>query len=479
MRARTTWQNEGTAAPRQAATQRRADIYKMNQEHPNPGPTDYESGDPDSWAETPVPGDKMSVNAEYEGEHVKRNELGFGEFRDDTWKHKDSDKWNSGGKYDNSKVAAERKASAVEHIARAIIRSGDEHLIEQTSCDLMALPDQAIIATVKRMNETSVDALPADAKHRRALACTKLAIRLLGSAANDQTVETVARDFMKVDDPTLKAILRNVASAIRTAQEQQQEQEEEEEEGGSTAQEEEEEEEEEEEGAAAKKTGQQEQQGQQQQQSQQEQQGQQQQQSQQEQQQGQQEQQGQQQQQSQQEQLMAQQQQLQAQQQQLQAQQEQQQQQQAPCAQQQQDACGLSPAEMAALDGVLQSEAAPGDGLSALFTPPAPAAPVPGAVPAAPIASGSPEITFGGDDEDEELGVTTASASLDDLFADDPEVQAQRQIMAAQREQLQREVGYQGVGRTASAKGAKKIGQVVRQTPAKPEEALEALWERP
>src|SRR5271170_2545065 len=101
-RERSTWKKPNGDTSRQAATQRRADIYKMNQEHPQPSATEYESGNPDSWAESwHGYGD---VEAEYENGHVKRNELNFAEFRDNTWKHKDSDNWHSGkGNYDNIK----------------------------------------------------------------------------------------------------------------------------------------------------------------------------------------------------------------------------------------------------------------------------------------------------------------------------------------------------------------------------------------
>src|SRR5271157_5933691 len=100
MRERSTWHSDGSAIPRQAATQRQADIYKMNQEHPDAKPIDYESGDPDSWAES-LHGSE-DWEKEYEGGHVKRNELNFAEFRDNTFKHKDSDNWHSSkGTYDN------------------------------------------------------------------------------------------------------------------------------------------------------------------------------------------------------------------------------------------------------------------------------------------------------------------------------------------------------------------------------------------
>ena len=85
---------------------------------------------------------------------------------------------------------------------------------------------------------------------------------------------------------------------------------------------------------------------------------------------------------------------------------------------------------------------------------------------------GAVDISF--DDMDEEPAAADAShvASLDDLFADEPEVMAQRQIAAANAEAL-------GFSRTASAKGAKKLGNV-KAAPAKAEgDKLEALWDRP
>ena len=64
-------------------------------------------------------------------------------------------------------------------------------------------------------------------------------------------------------------------------------------------------------------------------------------------------------------------------------------------------------------------------------------------------------------------------------FGDNEEVQAQRQIKAAEVEQQAREGGFAPIGRTASTKGAKKIGQVQRGKPATVDQALENLWDRP
>ena len=442
MRERTTWQKNGNETPRQAATSRQADIYTMNQEHPQPSPVDYENGSPDSWAETPVPGDKMTVNAEYDGDHVKRNEIGMGEFRDDTWKHKDSDKWDGPGKYDNAKVAAERKAHGAERLARAMLRTSNDKVVEDVALELMALPDRAMAAALRSIDKVSTESMPQEARLRRAMACTKLSSRLLGDSATEQHVEKLATLFMTVDDPTLKGMLKVVASVHVAQQQEQQEEEEEEQQGQQGQQQEEEQEEEEQQGQQSQ---QQQQQSQQQQQQSQQQQGQQQQ--------SQQEQQSQQQQGQQQE------------------QEEEEEEQEATSAE------GCMPAsDMALLDQMLHQEMAEhggGDDLSALFqAAPAPAAPV----PMIPGIAGDTGISF--DDDEPDARTASSGDELDALFADDPEVQAQRQIKAAEQEQSARAGGY-SVGRTASSKGAKKIGQVRKAQPASVDQALETLWDRP
>jgi len=447
MRARSTWTKpEGNETPRQAATSRHADIYTMNQDHPQPGATDYESGDPDSWAETPT--SNKSVEAEYEGDHVKRNELGFGEFRDDTWKHKDVDKWNDGKKYDN-KTAAAMKASAAERVARAILRTDNGDLVREAAIDLMALPGQVLASTLKRMDKVSPDALSTVAKHRRAFACTKLAARLLGDAATEQSVEHLATTFMTVDDPTLRTILQTVASAQASANKRVA-QEEEQEEGGKTSQQQvqSQEQEEEQEGKTSQQT-------------------------------------------------------VQSQEQEEEEGSKTSQEQEggdddgmAPTAEEEQQAHGLSPQEMGMLDQMLQTEmgecppgagapAAGGDDLMAIFAPPAAASPMPAAPMPAPMGGpmasdmglAMPEVSFDDDDDDVSAPGAINTASVADLFSDDPEVQAQRQIRAAQHESVQRAAGYAGVGRTASAGGAKKVGKVQPAKPS-PSAQLESLWDR-
>jgi hypothetical protein len=420
----------------------------MNQEHPQPSAVDYESGDPDAWAETPTT--NKNVEAEYEGDHVKRNEVGFGEFRDDTWKHKDADQWGGGGKYDN-KTAAERKASAAERLARALLRTNNEKLIEEQAVTLMGMPSKHLAATLRRMDQVSPDALPKEAKYKRALACCKLAARVLPEETEEKFVESLATTLMTIDDPTLREMLRVTAAAdrvaaARTAAEgdededktasgttpasEKKDEDEDKTAGGHVAippsinGDKEEDEKGPQEAEAGRKmrtpegppTGVEE------------------------------------------------------------PKEGEEEGDEAGC-----EAC-LHPGDDELLNMMTQEmgqpapamPAAPGPApeLTQLFEqPPAPA-------PVAPIASGTPDITFDDDDEPRTASEGDSTNDLDNLFADDPEVQAQREIQAAEAEQTARESGFGPDVRTAST-GAKKLGRVQADKAPNQDTALENLWERP
>jgi len=437
---RSTWSDSANPVRREAATVRTADPYTMNQEHPQPSPVEYEFGSPDEWAETPANSDPH-VKKEYEGDHVKRNEVGFGEFRDDTWSHKDSDQWGGKGKYDNARAAAERKAFAVERLARVLLRSNDEKLVEAQACDLMALPGPVIASTLRRLDQVSPDALPKQVKFRRALACCKLAARLLPENPKEEHVEHIAAMFMKVDDPTLKEILKTVKVALEEEKPEGLEPEKKDatvssEEKGkeppkaekAEGKAEEEEEEEEEEGgeeetasAATDSTA-------------------------------------------------------------------------TDSAATDSAAtdsastteCGCMDAEIKSmLQQLLQQEsqeAAPGalpspspaPELTDLFEqPPAEVTPMPGPSPMM-AATATPDITFDEDDSEGRTASDKDTSDLDNLFSDDPEVQAHREIKASEQEQIMRETGFVRMAST----GAKKIGQV-QVSKVKQEASLENLWERP
>jgi len=187
----------------------------MNQEHPQPTPVQYENGNPDSWAETPT-GDEL-VQAGYDGDHEARNDLNFAEFKPETFDHKDSKQWRGPGKYDNAKVsAAIRKANAAERMARATLRTSDERLIEAQATDLMALPDKVLVATLKRLDTVSPDALPKDRRFKRAMACCKFASDFLGESATEDGVVRMGKVLMSIDDPTLKELFK-VAAKLKVA----------------------------------------------------------------------------------------------------------------------------------------------------------------------------------------------------------------------------------------------------------------------
>lgn len=403
MRERLTWQKNST--PRQATTKRRADIYEMNQEHPQPSPTEYESGNPDEWAETPA--SNKSVELEYDGDHVKRNEIGLPEFRADTWDHKDSDHWNGKGKYDNQRLASEQRAKLAMRIASYTLRTDNRKLVEKVAADLMGAPDKVLVSMARGIKVASPDSLQGETRFRRSLACTKIAARILGDNGNDEEATKLAIVISSVDDPTL----RKMISLLRESQKR-------------IAADEEEEKPETETAAAKSETKT------------------------------------------------------------------------APVAPvamgKDDESCdtagnqndpdagehsapeGEFSAEMAELDAMLGEQCADGDeALKQLFAPPV--TPVPVVAPVmqpAVMASDTPEISFEQDESPESVS-NVQLASLDDLFADNPEVQAQRQIAAAQSERTARELGFGSVGRTASAK---KLGQVTRMASVKPEELLSKLW---
>jgi len=217
MRERTTWQGNG----RMATSNRRAaeegqDIYSMNYDgpRPQPGVTAYQNGSPADWAETPVSADKMSVNAEYEGGHVKRNELGFGEFRDDTHKRP---KWGE-GKYDNARLSSERKATAAHRLASALLRTEDRAALRKVAVSFMGLSDGAIHTALSAVESTQPAALSDESRFKRALACTKIAAKVLGEDADEPVVERLARAMYNIDDPTLKSIVSIVATAQLAAE---------------------------------------------------------------------------------------------------------------------------------------------------------------------------------------------------------------------------------------------------------------------
>jgi len=395
LRERSTWQN--IANPRQASTNRRADIYTMNQDHSQPDITDYESGNPDEWAETV--GDNKSVESEYEGDSVKRDEIGMGQMRDDTFKHKDSDKWDSGGKYDNQRLASTDRSKLALRVANSMLKTDHKPFVVRTAAELMSLPDSVLLSISKRLSSLNPMNMPMETRMRRSLACAKIAARMLGESASDADGEKLARIIASLDNPTLKSII----SVLRKAKEDGEESDMGSDEGHEAAHKEDGEESDTGSDEGHEATGEE-------------------------------------------------------------------------CATDDDghEAAGLTPSEMAMLDGMIQQPA------DAMLADMVGVNPAPAQVPAAPVMSVpvvdmpvmAADVNFD-DNEDEGAPATQAQiSSLEDLFSDSDEVQAQRSMKAAASEQAQRASGF---SKSAST-GAKKLGQVSRTASSKEEEVLASLW---
>lgn len=429
-RVRTTWSQNDKS--REAALSRRADVYTMNQDHPQPSPVEYENGDPDSWAETPAGNQYIYDGYDGgEGGSEARNEVGFVEFKPETFKHKDSDSWNGSGKYDNAKVSAVtsamKKANLATKLARATLRTSSEVLIKKQASDYMNLPDSVLTESLQRVNQASFIHLPEAARYKRSLACCKLATKVLSSyEPNESAIEKLARAFMEVDDPTLKNIFSTLASieaneAVVAASDEDEDAEEttssmlsqaggdDEDEDDTEVASSDEDEDDTEVAASADDEDE------------------------------------------------------------------------ADVTAGADESCGVEPAEMAMLDEMISEDGGgqPSGNLADLFSlfgdAPAPAAPQMG--PVVPVHSVGSEISFSDDSE-------TRTASFGDpnelmnIFNDDEEVRAQRDIVAAHHEQAARESGYAGVSKTASS-GAKRLGNVRSGAPSSDGDLLESIWERP
>lgn len=395
MRQRTTWQSKSPTASQVAATRRQADVFTMNQDHKQPAmETAYANGDPDSWAETPS---KTPV------EPTERNELGLPEFQSTTFKHKDSDTWNDGKKYDNARSArsaAERKAMAATKIASILLPGASPEVVSDQAIDLMGLSDRAVVACLRRLDKTAtprVASMTTEQRTRRAYACAKLAHRVLTASSSEAAVESLGRTFMALEDSVLRSILKQVRTADEASKEETEEKEEKPETASAEAPAAEE-------APAETASG--------------------------------------------------------------------------------EGASALTADEMQMLDALVPAApAAPAAGLDALLAPPAaPMEPVHmnlELAPAAPALAGEIEIAFDEEDADpaEIASLASGAQSLDQLFAENPEVIAQREIQAASDEQFRQEMSGFQPARQASA-GARKIGNVKvasAEAPAAP--ALSNLWD--
>ena len=145
-RERTTWNRETI---KQAATQRVADPYTMNQDHSQPPADKYLTGDPSSFAEDIHP-NNWDVEYGADGQ-TKRDEIGMPEKRPETYNHPE-------------KTASEseefllKKADLTVKVSRMMLAgqkfASDESrtsAIEDQAVALMKLADQELIETHNRL----------------------------------------------------------------------------------------------------------------------------------------------------------------------------------------------------------------------------------------------------------------------------------------------------------------------------------------
>jgi hypothetical protein len=173
--------------PKTGTVRKVADPYTMNQDRrpgSEPAATKYENGNPDSWAETPMSEDIWK--AEYS---KGRNEVGMGNFLDDTWKDR-THPAAPGGKaqYENKTATAALKAAADDraaelaqakkiaskalNLAHAVFPKASEKFIFAKARDFMMMPESAIDSTINRIiragEETEEEDDKVEAKGKKA-----------------------------------------------------------------------------------------------------------------------------------------------------------------------------------------------------------------------------------------------------------------------------------------------------------------------
>jgi hypothetical protein len=142
MRERTTWNRDQI---RQAATQRRADPYLMNQDHVNQQPKadDYVTGGPSDFNEDVDKSNRWED--EYKGGQVSRNEIGMPELRKETFNHPEKT-----AAMDEATML--KKANLCVRTARLMLpKTANDMAVEDQATALMNLPDFDLIETFTRL----------------------------------------------------------------------------------------------------------------------------------------------------------------------------------------------------------------------------------------------------------------------------------------------------------------------------------------
>lgn len=144
-RVRTTWNNEEIV--KRASMPKQADPYLMNQDHvkQQPSAEKYVTGDPSSF------GEDVNTDDRWKEEAGKRNEIGMGEFRKDTFSHPEK----TAGLNEALLIKKADLATTVARMMLAGKKFADEKTAEQAVEDqafnLMFLPDNALLDTHARL----------------------------------------------------------------------------------------------------------------------------------------------------------------------------------------------------------------------------------------------------------------------------------------------------------------------------------------
>lgn len=140
MRERTTWNRTQI---RQAAVNKKADPYTMNQDHvqQQPEADDYVIGGPSDFAEDVNKENRWET--EYSGGAVKRDEIGMPEKRPETYNHPEKTA---------SEAVLLKKAELTVKVARMMLpKTATEAAVEDQAYGLMYMPDAELIHTFDRL----------------------------------------------------------------------------------------------------------------------------------------------------------------------------------------------------------------------------------------------------------------------------------------------------------------------------------------
>lgn len=154
--------------PKTGSFGKSADPYLMNQPRrpgSEPGVTQYESGNPSTWAEDPTPVDTWKQ--EYE---KGRNEVGMGNFLDSTWKDREQMPPSA---YDKAAAdaalkqatqdrqaqfaAAKKIAKKALHLSYAMFPGAGDDFVHAQARDFMSMGEDALDATIARITNAGKD----------------------------------------------------------------------------------------------------------------------------------------------------------------------------------------------------------------------------------------------------------------------------------------------------------------------------------